>query len=258
MSVFQGKRARFTRLLPGVVALGAMVLALKTTDLVHNAYAQVGGQVAALTNDPVPANKNYAGGDDDQIASASEVDVMNSLSKRRRELDTRDAQLAMQANMIAAAEVRVDAKINQLKQLQAQINALLVQRDDAQKAQLASLVKTYSTMKAKDAARIFNNLPDDVLVPVAHDMKSDILALVLANMNSEGAKALTVKLANKLTLPQTTDAAAPSPAEPLPPAPPAQAAAIPASAAPGPQSTAAPAAKTAAPATPEKQAAPKG
>jgi flagellar motility protein MotE (MotC chaperone) len=205
-------KPRFARLLPSVVALGAVVLALKTTDLVHDAYAQVSGQMAALTNDPVPANKDFAGGEDDQVASASQVDVVNSLSRRRRELDAQGAQLATQANMIAAAEQRVDAKISQLKQLQAQITALLVQRDDAQKAQIASLVKTYSTMKAKDAARIFNNLPDDVLIPVAHDMKSDILAQVLANMNADNAKTLTVKLAGKLTLPQTADAIAPAPA----------------------------------------------
>jgi flagellar motility protein MotE (MotC chaperone) len=256
MSAFQGKRSRITRLLPCVVALGAVVFALKSTDLVHAAYAQASGQVAALTKDPVPANKDYAGGEDDQVASASEVDVVNSLAKRRRELDGRDAQLGIQANMIAAAEARVDAKIAQLKQLHDQINALLVQHDEAQKAQIGSLVKTYSVMKAKDAARIFNSLPDEVLVPVAHDMKSDILALVMANMNSENAKALTVKLANKLALPQTADAMAPAVvAAPAAPAAPAQTAAV----TPAPQALT-PAAKAAAPApvTPEKQAAPKG
>jgi flagellar motility protein MotE (MotC chaperone) len=247
LNTFQPKRGRLTRLLPGVVALGAVVLVLKTTDLVHEAYAQASHQVAALTSDPVPSNKDYAGGEDDQVASASEVNVVNSLGKRRRELDARDSQLAIQANMIAAAEARVDSKITQLKQLQAQITALLVQHDDAQKAQIASLVKTYSTMKAKDAARIFNSLPDEVLVPVAHDMKSDILAGVMASMNSESAKELTVKLANKLALPQTADALTP--------------AAVPAAAAPA---TAAPATAAAAPvakaptASPEKQAATKG
>jgi flagellar motility protein MotE (MotC chaperone) len=243
---------RFARLLPAVVGLGAVVLMLKTTDLVHEAYAEAGAQVAALTNEPVPSNKDYAGGEDDQVASASQVDVMNQLSKRRRELDEREGVLNTQANMIAAAEKRVDAKIAQLKQLQAQINTLLVQRDDAQKAQIASLVKTYSTMKAKDAARIFNNLPDDVLIPVAHDMKSDIMAQVLANMNADAAKSLTIKLADKLTLPQTTDAVAPAPAP--------QAAAAPAAPAPGAQASATPAAKPATPAAPapDKPAAPKG
>ena len=116
-------------------------------------------------------------------------------------------------------------------------------------------MKTYSAMKPKDAARIFNTLPDEVLVPVAHDMKSDILALVMANMNSENAKTLTVKLANKLALPATADAMAPAPvAAPAPaaPAPAASAAAAP----PAAQALAAPGTK--APAAPEKQASPKG
>ena len=217
MSSLTGKmRPRLLRLLPAVISLGAVVLVLKSTDLVREAYAQAAGQVAALTDDPVPANKDYAGGDDDQVSSASEVDVVNSLAKRRRELDTREGELNTQANMIAAAEARVDAKIAQLKQLQAQINALLAQRDQAQKDQIASLVKTYSTMKAKDAARIFDTLPDEVLLPVARDTKPDVLAQILAYMNSDNAKELTVKLANKLTLPQTADAIAPSaPTTPL-------------------------------------------
>jgi hypothetical protein len=65
-------------------------------------------------------------------------------------------------------------------------------------------------MKAKDAARIFNNLPDEVLLPVAQKMKPDLLALVLANMNPDTAKTLTVKLAGMLTLPQTAGVAAPA------------------------------------------------
>src|SRR5262249_54271045 len=138
------KTPRFARLLPGVVALGAVVMVLKATDLVHNAYAQPAEQGSVLTHDPVPANRDYAGGEEDQAASASEVDVINSLAKRRRELDAREGQLSIQANIIAAAEARVDAKINQLKQLQSQIGGLMAQRDEAQKQQIASLVKAYS------------------------------------------------------------------------------------------------------------------
>jgi flagellar motility protein MotE (MotC chaperone) len=201
------KLPRYFRLLPTVVLVGVTLLVSKGTGLVHEAYAEA-EQVAALTNDPKPINADFAGGEGDQVTSASEVDVLGGLTKRRKALDVRQQQLDMQANMIAAAEQRVDTKILQLKTLQGQIAALLVQRDDAQKAQVAALVKTYSTMKPKDAARIFNQLPDEVLVPVAQAMKSDVLALVLSNMASDNAKALTVKLANKLALPQTADAPA--------------------------------------------------
>jgi len=200
---------RAVRLLPSVVLVGTALLVAKTSGLVHAAYAEAGAQVAALADAPKPANPDYAGTEADETASAGEVDVLGSFAKRRKELDARQRQLDMQANMLAAAESRVDAKIDQLKQLQAQIGKLLVQRDDMQKAQIAALVKTYSTMKPKDAARIFNSLPDEVLVPVAEQMKSDVLALILSNMASDNAKALTVKLANRLALPQTADAAAP-------------------------------------------------
>jgi flagellar motility protein MotE (MotC chaperone) len=246
-------KRRYLRLLPSVVLLGAGLLVLKTTDIVHAAYAEAGEQVAAITSDPVPSNKDYAGGDEDQASSASEVNVMNGLAKRRRDLDAREGQLTVQANMIAATEIRVDAKITQLKQLQAQITALLGQRDEAQKAQITALVKTYTAMKAADAARIFNTLPDDVLVPVAQQMKSDVLGGVLSKMNPDAAQKLTVKLASKLTLPQTADAAAPAiipvpgPAAAAAPAAPVQTAAAAPASAPAP-----------APAAPEKSDKPKG
>ena len=96
--------------------------------------------------------------------------------------------------------------------MQAQIAALLAQRDAAQEKQIASLVKTYSAMKPKDAPRIFDTLNDEVLVPVAQEMKSDALAPVLAAMNPEAAQKLTVKLASGWPCPTPT--AAPRPPRP--------------------------------------------
>ena len=44
--------------------------------------------------------------------------------------------------------------------------------------------------------------------PVAQGMKSDVLGQILAKMNPDAAQKLTVKLANKLALPQTAEAPA--------------------------------------------------
>jgi len=207
------KLPRFARLLPSVIVVGAGLLVLNASGLVHDAYAGIDQPDAMAAP---PAKKDFAA-DDGQTASASEVDVLTSLAKRRGELDARQSQLQVQANMLAATEARVDAKIAQLKALQSQINALIGQRDQAQEKQLASLVKTYSAMKPKDAARIFDSLDDGVLVPVAREMKSDVLAPVLAAMNPDQAQKLTVKLANRLDLPDTTAAPAPLPAANLAP-----------------------------------------
>ncbi len=110
-----------------------------------------------------------------------------------------------------------------MKGLQDQIQKLLTQRDAEQEKQVASLVKTYSAMKPADAARIFDGLKEEILVPVASLMKPDVLAPVLAKMQAEAAQKLTIQLANRLALPDakpttvaSNDAPAAVPAAPAP------------------------------------------
>jgi flagellar motility protein MotE (MotC chaperone) len=275
---------RALRLLPAVVVLGAGLLALKGVDIARAA------QSAAVTDQDEPDNSGLApghvagalpgkdfAGEDPAAGSAATVDVMGSLTRRRAELDARERALGMRENVLKAGEARVDQKIADIKALQAQMQSLLTQRDAKQDAQIASLVKTYSAMKPKDAARIFDSLADNVLLPVAKGMKSDVLAPVLAAMNSDAAQKLTEKLAALLKLPEspsticpaTTDAAdaappanvaAAAPADPIPAAllapPPIAAAITPPAATPGPTPvTSGPPAPTAAdaaaPATPK-------
>ena len=223
---------RHLRLLPAVLIAGTVLLVLKGVGLVHDARAEGQSDVQMASNLAAPqdapaAQKDFAS-DDTETASAAEVDVLSSLSRRRAELDGRARDLDMRANVLAATEKRIDAKIAALKQLQVQINEMMGQRDAAQEKQIASLVKTYSAMKPKDAARIFNGLDDNVLLQVAQEMKSDALAPVLAAMNAETAQKLTLRLASRLnvpekatlTPPQQAPASAPAATQPPPsPAP---------------------------------------
>jgi flagellar motility protein MotE (MotC chaperone) len=216
---------KHARLLPAVIAVSAVLLGLKGEGLVRQAWAQEqaapSNDTAVLAQDTAPLPKDIA--DDSDTSSAAEVDVLTSLAKRRAALDARQGEIDAHADLLAAAESRVDGKIASLKQLQDKIAQLLGQRDTDQEKQLASLVKTYSAMKPKDAARIFDNLSDEVLIPVAQAMKSDALAPVLAAMTPDAAQKLTVKLANRLKLP---DLAAPA-LEPAAAAAPQQASAAP-------------------------------
>ena len=199
---------KYIRLLPAVVAVGFGLLAIKAVDLARAAQAPVANSDAPDNTGLAPADTGGArvspdyAADGGTSASAAEVDVLTSLTRRRSELDARERALNMRENLLNAGEGRVDQKIATLKALQTQIQGLLAQRDAAQDKQIASLVKTYSAMKPKDAARIFDTLADEVLLPVAKDMKSDVLAPVMAAMNSEAAQRLTVKLASLLKLPE--------------------------------------------------------
>jgi flagellar motility protein MotE (MotC chaperone) len=188
--------------------MGAPLLVIKGIGVVHAAEAQeAAGSPSLAENAPGLSPTDDPAQDSQPTTSASEVDVLTSLGKRRAALDAQAADLSVRENLLAATEKRVDEKIASLKTLQDQISQLLGQRDADEARQVASLVKTYSAMKPKDAARIFNSLDEAVLVPVAHDMKSDALAPILAAMTPEAAQKLTVKLANRLKLP---DLAAPT------------------------------------------------
>ncbi len=207
------KLLRHLRLFPAVILVGGGLLAIKSVGLVHEAYAQTAmtGQVAA----PPPQDTTQVAVadpsvDDADSSSAAEMDVLTSLSKRRGELDAREQDLDMQANLIAAAEKRVDDKIASLKDLQGQMQTLLGQRDAADQAQLTALVKTYSSMKPADAARIFNDLDETVELNVAALMKADVLGAILAKMQPDVAQKLTVRLANRLKLPEPAAATAAS------------------------------------------------
>lgn len=151
--------------------------------------------------------------------SPAEMDLLTSLSERRNALDERQRELDLKANVIAAAEKRVDDKIAQLKALQDGIEKLLGQRDSKETESLDSLVRIYAAMKPKDAARIFESLDDSVRLGVAGRMKPDTMAGIMASLSPEVAQKMTVELAGRFKLtPAMTDAAAAAAAS-APPAP---------------------------------------
>lgn len=153
--------------------------------------------------------------------SPAELRVLQSLGDRRTELDAREQQIDTQAQLLAAAEAKVDAKLKALEQVKADVAALLGQADEREKAEVTRLVKVYEAMKPKDAAAVLARLDDKVQVPVAAAMKERSLAAVLAAMRPEEAKTLTEKLAARFDAAdalkakaQAAAAAAPAPTPP--------------------------------------------
>jgi flagellar motility protein MotE (MotC chaperone) len=233
----QKSAGKDVRLLPAVIGVAALLFALKAGGLAFSANAaqtQAPAQTpkpaaaaakpadptaainaalpipksdpnaaAAAEQTPAPAT-DLAGG-----VTAAQMDVLTSLSDRRDALEARQRQLDLQANLLAASEKRVDQKISELKAIQTKIETLLDQRDEKDAAQLDSLVRIYSAMKPKDAARIFDKLDGQVRISVAGKLKPDVMAGILANLPADMAQKLTVELANRYRMP-TAAAVAPS------------------------------------------------
>lgn len=121
--------------------------------------------------------------------------ILESLGERRAALDAREKQLDTRDKLLQAAELRIDQRIADLKALEAKVTRLIGVRDAAEEAQLAELVKTYSSMKAKDAAPILDGLDLDIVLDVMSRMKARTSAAILADMKPERARQVTEALA---------------------------------------------------------------
>lgn len=199
--------ASHVRLLPTAMVTLAVLLGLKTVALAEEAVQAAGESSHAPPTPDAQGGQGAAQGDAAQAAcpapsfadqaglSQSEVQVLQALGARRQVLDGRAAEMQTEAELLSAAERRLDERLAELRRLESAVGELLGQLDESQEQRLANLVDVYQRMRAKDAAAVFDGLEDDVLVQVASRMRQQNLAEVMGRMEPTRARALTQRLA---------------------------------------------------------------
>lgn len=194
------------RLFPVLIATALIALTVRVGDLwtglgtIARAQTAAQGESAtrsrqnAASEDPTPPEVEGARimnlPSDPFSLSNEEIDLLQSLAERRKQLDLRAHQLEQRETLLMAVERRIDEKVEALKALQSSIQ-------EENESQYKSLVKIYENMKPKDAARIFENLDMAILLPVSERMKERKLAAILAKMDTKKARALTTELAQR-------------------------------------------------------------
>jgi flagellar motility protein MotE (MotC chaperone) len=131
------------------------------------------------------------------VNSAGERAILESLHERHQQLEVRGRELDMRENLLKAAEKRLEAKIDELKNLEARVKSEMGSRDEAEAKRLKGLVTMYSGMKPKEAARIFDRLDMKILTEVSTQISPRTMSAILAQMTPEAAERLTVELANR-------------------------------------------------------------
>ncbi len=139
--------------------------------------------------------------DEDLSLTSIKIEMYEDLVARRKELDERSSQLQTREALLTAAEMELDRKYQELTHLRRKIESLLEQQSEEEKARVASLVKIYEGMKAKEAAAIFDTLDIDILLLVLSNMSERKLSPILAKMNPERARTVTILLAEQKQLP---------------------------------------------------------
>ncbi|PPR65098.1 MAG: hypothetical protein CFH10_00011 [Alphaproteobacteria bacterium MarineAlpha4_Bin2] len=132
--------------------------------------------------------------------SEREVQLLQELAERRNVIDARERQLEEREALLKAAEQRLVEKQTELNTIKNELQVLLKEKSDQEKAKTKQLVAIYENMKPVDAANIFNELEMPVLLQVIKNMKERKVAPVIASMSAEKARELTKEIANKRKL----------------------------------------------------------
>lgn len=176
----------------------------KSDDHAADANAVKGDKTAAAKTD------DKAEKDDPSWPDPAEMDpdlakvktgLLKDLSDRRKQLDAREKQLSTREALLKAAESEIDQKYKEMTELRGQLQGLLKQQSEEETARITSLVKIYEGMKPGDAARIFNTLDLTVLMDVMTRMSERKSSPVLAAMDPDRARIVTLMMAQQKKLP---------------------------------------------------------
>lgn len=140
-------------------------------------------------------------GDSDFEGGDVNAQLFEDLSKRRQQLDKEDKDLQVKEALLKAATKELDRKYQELSNLRKEIEGLLEKQSEEETARISSLVKIYEGMKPADAARIFDTLDLDVLISVFSKMSEKKISPIMAAMNAERARTVTIMLAEQKKLP---------------------------------------------------------
>lgn len=132
-----------------------------------------------------------------KASQTSETILLDRLLQRRNELDEREKAIEEKKLLLEAAQKKLEEQVETLKKNQVNLEQAKTTENSKEDTQLKSLILMYETMRAKDAAKIFDRLDMRILSELAKNMKPQKLGDILAQMQTENAEKLTRELARK-------------------------------------------------------------
>ena len=119
-----------------------------------------------------------------------------SVEERWSALDRRQEEQRIKEMELKALESEVNAKLKKLEELEAVIRQDVATLKTLSDERIKHLVKIYSSMNPKAAAKLMDNMDLLVAVEVFHNMKGEVAGAILANVEPTKAANITKMLAS--------------------------------------------------------------
>ncbi|MBI1327385.1 MAG: flagellar protein FlbB [Alphaproteobacteria bacterium] len=178
----------------------------KHAEAAASSAKQEAPAVAKAEDAPAASPNVWADADDADLEySDVKSEMFKELAAKRKANEEKEKSLTQREALLKAAEAELERKYQELENVRNEIQGLLKKQSEEEEQRITSLVKIYEGMKAKDAANIFNTLDSDILVEVLGRMSERKSAPILAEMNPDRARLVTILLAEQKKLPAITD-----------------------------------------------------
>jgi flagellar motility protein MotE (MotC chaperone) len=172
------RHLRRHRLFAAVAAL-AVVAGLGGASAALVAHGQEAAPAAPPPAAPAPAS------------APMPSELLVAIDAERRDLEQRQAQLAEREALLAVAEARVRHEVDRLALIKREIEGQLAQQSTLLEADLKRMGATYAAMRARDAARIMDEMEPATVVAIFDEMTERRSAPILGAMTPLKAQEVT-------------------------------------------------------------------
>lgn len=136
-----------------------------------------------------------SGGTSNPSSGSFEFDFVKDFKERKKSLDQKEEELKSWETEIQNQKADLDTKIKEIQTIRKEISAQLEERVKADQAKIDTLVQVYTQMKASQAAKVFENLDEDLAVDILTKMKKKNAADILNLLKADRAQVLSEKYA---------------------------------------------------------------
>jgi flagellar motility protein MotE (MotC chaperone) len=125
------------------------------------------------------------------------ADAISFLQQKEADIQRREELLKEKEEHLSKVEKEVEQKVKDLLAIQKEIQASRSEKQESQNTKVRSLAKIYGTMKPKEAAKLFENLDDKLVMGIISTMTPDEAAAILALMDVKKAAKISEALSGR-------------------------------------------------------------
>lgn len=124
-----------------------------------------------------------------------DINHLQKLVERKKQLDDRESELTRTEEEIVKQKEEIEKRMKELEDMRSKISTVLEDKVKIDEQKVDSLTQMYSSMKPPQAAKVFENMDEDLAVEILGRMKKKNAADVLNLLKPEKAQAISEKYA---------------------------------------------------------------